>query len=166
LNVIARVSVPLVQIKKINRLIWLYSILIFIMALIITVIVSLRIAGLVIRPLNDIISVSKEITNGNYSRRIKLKSKDELGQLAVHFNKMASKLERTISDLNTKKIELAVDGNNKVILINPAAFTVFNLDADAEILGDDIENHIKNSQINSLLKDAIQKKQLTAGCFW
>jgi len=36
------------------------------MALIITVIVSLRIAGLVIRPLNDIISVSKEITNGNY----------------------------------------------------------------------------------------------------
>jgi len=49
---------------------------------------------------------------------------------------MASKLERTISDLNTKKIELesivesitngivAVDGNNKVILINPAAFTV------------------------------------------
>jgi len=31
------------------------------MALIITVIVSLRIAGLVIRPLNDIISVSKEI---------------------------------------------------------------------------------------------------------
>jgi len=59
---------------------------------------------------------------------------------------MASKLERTISDLNTKKIELesivesitngivAVDGNNKVILINPAAFTVFNLDADAEIL--------------------------------
>jgi len=51
-----------------------------------------------------------------------------------------------------------VDGNNKVILINPAAFTVFNLDADAEILGDDIENHIKNSQINSLLKDAIQKK--------
>jgi len=60
LNVIARVSVPLVQIKKINRLIWLYSILIFIMALIITVIVSLRIAGLVIRPLNDIISVSKE----------------------------------------------------------------------------------------------------------
>lgn len=152
-------------------MIWLYSILIFIMALIITVIVSLRIAGLVIRPLNDIISVSKEITNGNYSRRIKLKSKDELGQLAVHFNKMASKLERTISDLNTKKIELesivesitngivAVDGNNKVILINPAAFTVFNLDADAEILGDDIENHIKNSQINSLLKDAIQKNK-------
>jgi len=84
---------------------------------------------------------------------------------------MASKLERTISDLNTKKIELesivesitngivAVDGNNKVILINPAAFTVFNLDADAEILGDDIENHIKNSQINSLLKDAIQKNK-------
>jgi len=59
----------------------------------------------VIRPLNDIISVSKEITNGNYSRRIKLKSKDEAGTAAVHFNKMASKLERTISDLNTKKIE-------------------------------------------------------------
>jgi len=33
------------------------------------------------------------------------------------------------------------------------------LDADAEILGDDIENHIKNSQINSLLKDAIQKNK-------
>ncbi|HHV28186.1 two-component system histidine kinase PnpS [Acetivibrio mesophilus] len=171
LDVIIRVSVPLVQMKKIDKLIWFYSILIFIAGLIIAVIVSLRIAATVIRPLNNIISVSKEITNGNYSKRITLKSKDELGQLAVHFNEMASKLDKTIFDLNTKKVELesivesitngiiAVDNDNTVILINPAAFNALNLDTDAEVVGDNIAQHIGNNQINLLLREAVENNK-------
>lgn len=171
LNLIVRVSVPLIQIKQIDRSIMFYSILIILAALILAVIVSLRIATSVIRPLNDIISVSKEISNGNHSKRITLQSQDELGQLAIHFNEMASKLDKTIFDLNTKKIEVesivesitngivAVDNDNRVILINPAAINVFNIDTDAKVIGDNIVHHIRNNHLNLLLKETIEKNK-------
>ncbi|GAE87117.1 sensor histidine kinase [Acetivibrio straminisolvens] len=52
-----------------------------------------------------------------------------------------------------------MDNNNKVILINPAASGVFNLDADAKVVGDDIKHHIRNNQINLLLREAIEKNK-------
>jgi two-component system phosphate regulon sensor histidine kinase PhoR len=170
LSVIVRVSVPLIQLRIIDRITRFYSILIIIAAVILTIIVSSRIAESLIRPLNDIIYASKEITNGNYSKRISVTSNDEVGQLAIHFNEMASKLDKTIFDLNNKKVEVesivesithgivAVDNDKKILLINPAAFNVFNLDKSTHVTGDILSEHIRNNRINLLLKDSMEKK--------
>lgn len=169
LSVIVRVSVPLIQLRVIDRITWFYSVLIIISALILTIIVSSRIAESLIRPLNDIIYASKEITNGNYSKRISVTSNDEVGQLALHFNEMASKLDKTIFVLNNKKVEvesivesithgiIAVDNDKKILLINPAAFNVFSLDKNTHVTGDIISEHIRNNRINILLKDSMEK---------
>ncbi len=171
LGVIVRVSVPLVQLNIINRLTWFYSILIIISALILTVIVSSKIAESVIQPLNDIINASNEISIGNYSKRITLASNDEVGQLALQFNEMASKLDETIYDLNSKKIEVlsivesitngivAVDKDNKIILINPAAFVAFNMDKNSKATGEHISEHIRNNRVNLLLKESIEQNK-------
>lgn len=169
LSIIVRVSVPLIQLRIIDRITLFYSLLIIISALILTVIVSSKIAESLIRPLNDIIHASKEITNGNYSKRISIASNDEVGQLALQFNEMASKLDKTIFDLSNKKVEVesivesithgivAVDNDKKIILINPAAFNVFNLDKSTYVTGDIISEHIRNNRINLLLKDSMEK---------
>ncbi len=171
LGVIVRISVPLVQLNIINRMTWFYSILIIISALILTVIVSSKIAESVIRPLNDIINASNEISNGNYSKRIALATNDEVGQLALQFNEMASKLDKTISDLNSKKIEVlsivesitngivAVDKDNKILLINPAAFNAFNIDKNSNVTGGYISEHIRNNRVNLLLKDSMEQNK-------
>lgn len=167
LNVIVRVSVPLIQLNIIDRMAWFYSIVIILSALILTVIVSSRIAETLIQPLNDIIYASKEISKGNYSKSISVTSNDEVGQLALQFNQMASKLDKTIFDLNNKKIEVesivesitygivAVDNNKKIILINPAAFNVFNIDKNTEVTGHILSEHIRNNRVNLLLKESI-----------
>ncbi|WP_010252630.1 two-component system histidine kinase PnpS [Acetivibrio cellulolyticus] len=169
LKVIVRVSVPLIQLNIIDRMAWFYSILIILSALILTVFISSRIAESLIRPLNDIVHASKEISNGNYSKRILLTSNDELGQLALQFNEMASKLEKTIFNLNNKKVEVesivenitygivAVDSNNKIILINPAAFDVFNMDKNAKVTSDILSAHIRNNRLNLILKESVEQ---------
>jgi two-component system phosphate regulon sensor histidine kinase PhoR len=169
LSVIVRVSVPLIQLRAINKITRFYSLLIIISALVLTVFVSSRMAESLIRPLNDIINASKEITNGNYSKRISVASNDEVAKLALQFNEMASRLDKTIFDLNNKKVEvesivesithgiIAVDNDKKILLINPAAFNVFNLDKNTHVTGDVISEHIKNNRLNLLLKDSMEK---------
>ena len=46
------------------------------------------------KPLSHMSEVSREIANGNYSRRVKVSNRDETGQLAISFNAMADSLER------------------------------------------------------------------------
>lgn len=175
LNVIVRVSVPLIQLNNIVEMIWFYSMLTILSGLILAVLLSLRIANTLVNPLKDMILASKEISNGNYSKRIMLKSKDELGQLADHFNDMASRLEKTVLDLNNKKIEVesivnsitngivAVDDSKRVILINPAACNVFNIETGSISSGDNISDYIRNSQINLLLEDTITENRSHEG---
>jgi two-component system phosphate regulon sensor histidine kinase PhoR len=145
--------------------------LIVLSALAISAIVSSRIAGTVIQPLNDIINASKEISKGNYSKSISVTSKDEVGQLALQFNEMASKLNKTVYDLNNKKIEVesivqsitygivAVDNNKKILMINRAAFEVFDLDTNNNVAGDMFSEHIRNNGINLLLEKSMEQNK-------
>ncbi|TYQ12713.1 UNVERIFIED_CONTAM: two-component system phosphate regulon sensor histidine kinase PhoR [Acetivibrio alkalicellulosi] len=167
LDIIARISVPLSQIKEINKLIWLYTILTTLVAILLTIIVSVKISNSLIRPFNELIIASKEISNGNYTGRINLKSKDEIGQLSNSFNEMAEKLEKTINDLWYKKVEIesivdsmtigivAVDTMYRVVLINPVAIELFKVDSGKNIIGNNIVESIRNNQVNVILRNTI-----------
>jgi len=169
LDLVVRVSIPLTKLSVIDKITWSYSLLIILSVLVISVIISLRIAETVIRPLNNIIRASKEISEGNYSKSISVTSKDEVGQLALQFNDMASKLNKTIFDLNNKKIEvesivqsitngiIAVDNNMKILLINHAALNILDLDSNVNVTGDILSQHIRNNRVNLLLKDSIEQ---------
>lgn len=171
LDLIVRISIPLAKLTTIDTMSWYYSMLIILSALLLSAIVSSRIAETVIQPLNDIINASKEISNGNYSKSISVTSKDEVGQLALQFNEMASKLNKTVYDLNNKKIEVesivqsitygivAVDNSKKILLINPAAFAVLSLDTNTNVTGDIFSEHIRNNRVNLLLKESMQQNK-------
>lgn len=168
---IVRVSVPLIHLNNIERMIWFYSILTILVGLIVMMLVSLKITTFISRPLKDMIIASQEIANGNYSKRIQLNSTDELGQLAKNFNEMAFTLDKTIFDLNYKKIEVesivdsitngivAVDNDNKIILINSAACNVFNIVYGSVMAGDDMVEHIRNNQLTLLLKETVSQNR-------
>jgi len=64
----------------------------FILSLILAFLVYRSIAG----PLNTLTSAAKEIGDGKLDQRIDLRSKDELGKLAVTFNKMTENLSNSM----------------------------------------------------------------------
>lgn len=170
---VVRVSYPLVQIKKINELIWYYAIAGILAGLLFTMLLALKFSESLTQPINELIAISREISLGNYSKRVNIKSKDELGQLADTFNEMAEKLEKTVADLKDKSLKadsvmdsmtngiVAVDTDFRIILINSIACEMFGIKNDSEVIGTNILESIRNRQINNYLRETIEKNVST-----
>ncbi|MCY6369927.1 sensor histidine kinase [Clostridium ganghwense] len=56
-------------------------------------------------PINKLINTTKIISNGNYSERVEIESKDEIGILAENFNQMTLSIEEKINELEKKTEE-------------------------------------------------------------
>ncbi len=76
---------------------WLATLSSFIVAIVVSLLVSRR----VVAPIREMMSASQRIADGDYDKRVKislppnLDDLDELAQLAISFNQMAEKLEKT-----------------------------------------------------------------------
>ncbi len=55
---------------------------------------------LLTRPIKQLTEATKKIAEGNYQERIAVKSEDEVGQLARHFNQMAGAVEEKVQELS------------------------------------------------------------------
>lgn len=79
----------------------------------ISVIVSLLIAFSIIKPVKELDNVAVKIANGDLNASIKYKSKDELGSLAVNFNKTVLRLRNYVDYINeiSKVLNEIADGN-------------------------------------------------------
>ena len=167
---IIRVSVPLDQLKKINAQIWLYCIIGIIAGLLLTTLLAFRFASTISKPVRELIFASKEIADGNYSKRVAVQSNDELGQLAATFNEMADKLDNTVVDLTDKNMKfdailnsmtncfVAVDTKMRIILINSISTRFFGLGAE-DILGKKFIEVIRNHQINEIIQQTIESNR-------
>jgi signal transduction histidine kinase len=63
-------------------------------------------AYFLVKPINDLAAAAEEISQGNLNKRVKIKNKNELGQLASSFNKMTDSLVAAQKDLQNKLNEL------------------------------------------------------------
>lgn len=166
---IIRVAMPLPQLNKIGREILLYSFIGILTGLVLTVLLAFKFSSSLTRPIDDLIFVLKEISSGNYSKRVEIKSRDELGTLALSFNAMAAQLEKIVSEMKDKNIKfdsiinsmtsgiIAVDNNFKVLLINSIASDIFGIKHGPGTVGINLVELVRNSRVNDLLKETIDK---------
>ena len=67
------------------------------------IVFALVFSGFITKPIKELTGVGVGFSNGDYSGRVKVRSRDEIGKLAAVYNQMADSIEEKISDL-----ELAV----------------------------------------------------------
>ncbi len=168
-KVVIRISVPLIQLKNIDRAIWYYTLIGILAGVILTTLLALKFSSSVTKPINELIAATKEISMGNYSKRVNINAKDEFSQFAVSFNRMAAKLEEVIAEMTDKNLKVdsiinsmisgiaAVDTNYKVMLINSIACEMFGIKNGPGVIGINIIELIRNHQINHFLKETIEK---------
>ncbi|MBR5645714.1 MAG: methyl-accepting chemotaxis protein [Treponema sp.] len=98
------------DINKVQQRILYYSIIIIVASMIILLIV----VSITIKPLNKIKSAINEIATGNadLTKRLDIKTKDEVGEVVQGFNQFESKLHNIISDIKNSKDTLQEVGNN------------------------------------------------------
>lgn len=108
--------------------------------LMISVFLGFLLAKTITNPIKDLTVKAKEIASGNFERRIKVKSRDEIGMLTATFNHMAGQLKRNLDEISTQKNKvetiltnladgvIAFDIDGDIIHINDAAERMLYLD--------------------------------------
>ena len=128
-----------------SKLIFIRAIL---LALLVTVILGFVLANSITRPINDVKDTVIQMSEGDFSRSVEVKSGDEIGQLAEMFNLMREKLSDTLSEINGERNKLstileymadglvAIDLDGGIIHVNPAARAILGLAENAPIPAD------------------------------
>ncbi len=155
-------SMDIIERQEVNQEVFYYICTSILFSLISALLFGYRFIGKLMEPITEIIDTSQEIANGKFNRRVKIKSNDEIGELATNFNHMADHLENTIlqlSDSNTKFKALltsmtdpiiAIDNNNIIILFNRAAEELFKINSK-DALNKNILEFIKEYSLDKQL---------------
>lgn len=96
--------------KFTNQIFLYFSIAIMILAAIVISCISRYFS----KPIHDMAEVAKRMSNLDFDARVKVKSKDEVGELGESMNRLSAKLETTISELKTANSELHHDIEDKI----------------------------------------------------
>lgn len=114
-------------------------------AAIISVIVTLLISRSITQPIGEMKEQALRIARGDYSGKVKVYGKDELGQLAETFNQLSERVEEAQETMESERNRLdsvlthmtdgvvAADRRGKVITINEMATTLLNVKAEEAI---------------------------------
>lgn len=117
----------------------------------ISMVVAILIAHSITQPIGEMREQALRIARGDYSRKVAVHGKDELGQLALTFNQLAEQIEETQDEMESERNRLnsvlshmsdgvvATDRRGKVITINDMALSLLGLSKE-EAIGKNILN--------------------------
>lgn len=114
-------------------------------SLVITIILGILIARTITRPILDMRKQAQAMARGNFSRKVKVYGRDEIGQLAVAFNHLTNRLQEAQSSTEAERRKLAsvltnmtdgviaTDRRGRVILINDPALKFLDITREATL---------------------------------
>jgi len=126
------------------------------------------------KPINKMIQISKKYAQGDFSSRILLHSKDEIGNLAATLNSMAEDLQEKIKEIQTQNQKLSVVSNSMVegvivvdksahiVSLNPTIERIFNVSKEAAI-GKFFLEVIRNNEISDVIQRVLSEKTSLSG---
>lgn len=115
------------------------------MGLIICVILAFILAQIMITPLQALTKGTRQVAAGDFSQKLEVTSRDEIGVLTRNFNNMSQVLQNTLSEVESERDKLSTlflhmtDGvvafgpNGMVIQYNPASVQMLGRTLDATV---------------------------------
>ncbi|WP_100407149.1 ATP-binding protein [Bacillus solitudinis] len=106
-------------------------------ALVLTTVFAFFLSSRVTAPLRKMRQVALEVAQGKFNTKVPILTHDEIGQLAIAFNRMGRELNRNINELNQEKEQLSrilvsmadgvitLDRKGEVVVANPPAERFF-----------------------------------------
>jgi len=137
--------------------------------LIFSLVISIFLANRWTSPLKNMLDSTQAISQGNFKIRIKPKTKDEISELAHHFNLMSAVLETKMNRLENEKVQLAsilsnmkegvlaLNSKGKILLANSALKKMFKLDENA--LNNFYYEVFRYPQLRELISSVLKQKE-------
>ncbi|WP_271853131.1 cell wall metabolism sensor histidine kinase WalK [Planococcus maritimus] len=114
-------------------------------ALVITAVLGILVAQTISRPIADMRRQAQAMAKGNFSRKVRVYSEDEIGQLARAFNHLTNRLQESQQSTESERRKLAsvlanmtdgvlsTDRRGRIILINEPALHLLNVSRETVI---------------------------------
>lgn len=158
------------EVKNISRDTEIYMLAITAVSLFLVLVIILKAPGTIIQPIHELTKKVGAISEKKYSERIEVKSENEVGMLALSFNKMAEKLseyeksnvEKLIAEKkraeaiveNMRDAIIVLDENNNLILMNNVGSELLGL-SGKEVIG---KSAASIADSNNLFKNIFEEK--------
>ena len=97
---------PSDPITDLSRQVLISELILLVLALLVTGGLAYSLARLITRPLDELAAGAEAIAEGRFEYQIPVRSRDEVGQLAIAFNDMTARLEDTITQLYSSRDQL------------------------------------------------------------
>jgi diguanylate cyclase (GGDEF)-like protein len=99
-------STPTGPLDTTSRRVLSAMLLLLLFALVMTTALAYLLARLITQPLNELARGAEAISEGQFDHKIPVRSSDEVGQLAMAFNEMTSRLTTNITELSSSRDQL------------------------------------------------------------
>lgn len=170
----SRVSLPLTEINRalghINRAIILGALI----AAVVAIMLAFQISKMTTRPVKKLTQMSKHMAEGELDHEIQVASRDEVGELAKAFNRMAARLKEMVALITTERDRMAailsnmgdgifvVDGDSKVTTVNRAAHRILQL-PENDVLGHTFVEAVRDYELDGILQRCLKTREQQMG---
>jgi len=126
--------------------------------------IGLFVSGRVTRPVVEMQSIARQMSQGNFAVRAPARSPDEIGALGRSLNVMAARLREKIDDLAQERAKataildgmvegvIAVDAHEQILLMNERARAMFGL-AGGRVEGKPLLEAVRNADLHEVLAE-------------
>jgi len=170
---VARLALPLTEMRARQNMVLRIVLLGLVAAFIFSLFLSFGFSFRVSRPLRRMMQVGKLISGGDFSQKVKVKTKDEIGELAEILNQMSTELSQKIEQITEDKSQMqsilssmvegvmAIDPQGKLLLANSAFCQMFGLDQSSygRFYYELIRSHELNQFIRLVLSTRVSQKR-------
>ena len=162
--IVVRLSIPIDDIHVIRNELISFIAAGVLVAILAAGVLGVQFANKITRPINQLTTFSKDIAKGNFKGTVEIEANNEIGALAQSFMDMKTQLDKTITELWEKNVEMkaildsmiggliAVDNDNRIIRISNTAIEMFGI-KKKKIIGENILLVIRSHRFNQFLRE-------------
>ncbi len=170
----ARVSLPLTAINQtighINRVIAVAAVI----AAVLGIVAALQLTRVTVNPIKKLTQASRKMAEGDLAQEIQVTSRDEVGDLARAFNRMAQRVKETMALVTAERDKMAVilshmgdaifavDAEGRVATVNTAAEKILQLSRE-DALGHTFIEVVRDYELDALLQRCLKSGEEQTG---
>lgn len=168
---IIRASLTLNKLQELYNGIWTVLLKSSFFAILVAVLLSLKLTNHITDPIREITSAAQRIANGYLDHKLVIRTKDEIGQLALMFNYMVDRVKDKMQEISGEKNKIeaiitsigdaviAVNKERRILLFNLAAERIFGIKEDM-VLNKSLIQITKNYKLDELVELSLEKNEI------
>ena len=163
---VARVALPLQQINEAEGKAARTVVLAILVAGALAIVLALLLSGVAMRPIKELTQMARSLAAGRLDHKIRVRSDDEVGELAEAFNQMSERLNETIKTVSNERNRVAailtsmadgiiiVDRMGNITRLNEASKRILRLPRRDHI-GRSFVEVVRDHELAQLVKESL-----------